>query len=100
MANSTPLLVPSSLNPADPTPNLNAVLALDLGTHTGWALWQADRLITSGTVHFAPQRFDFFLRAAPSLFQFFLQLVLAFSQTLVLLPQGLELGFRALLLTR
>ena len=59
MANSTPTLVPPSLNPAtcnDTSPT--AVLALDLGTHTGWALWQADRSITSGTTHFAPQRFE------------------------------------------
>ena len=59
MANSTPLLVPTSLNPAKhPDACLTAVLALDLGTHTGWALWQADRSITSGTTHFAPQRFE------------------------------------------
>ncbi len=59
MANSTPTLVPPSLNPATCNDtSLNAVLALDLGTHTGWALWQADRSITSGTVHFAPQRFE------------------------------------------
>jgi len=59
MANSTPTLVPTSLNPAKhPDACLTAVLALDLGTHTGWALWQADRSTTSGTAHFAPQRFE------------------------------------------
>ena len=53
MANSTPTLVPPSLNPATCNDtSLNAVLALDLGTHTGWALWQADRSITSGTPEF------------------------------------------------
>ena len=59
MANSTPRLAPSSLNPATTynSPR-DAILALDLGTHTGWALWQADRSITSGTTHFAPQRFE------------------------------------------
>ena len=34
------------------------VLALDLGTTTGWALHGADGLITSGTVSFRPSRFD------------------------------------------
>ncbi|PWG16108.1 hypothetical protein DFK10_13660 [Salibaculum griseiflavum] len=34
------------------------LLALDLGTTTGWALHGADGLITSGTVSFRPSRFD------------------------------------------
>ncbi len=34
------------------------VLALDLGTHTGWALRSAGALITSGTEHFCPHRFE------------------------------------------
>ena len=34
------------------------VLALDLGTTTGWALRDADGLITSGTVSLRPGRFD------------------------------------------
>jgi len=34
------------------------ILALDLGTHTGWALHQLDGTITSGTEHFRPQRFE------------------------------------------
>jgi Holliday junction resolvasome RuvABC endonuclease subunit len=34
------------------------ILALDLGTHTGWALHHLDGTITSGTVHFKPQRFE------------------------------------------
>jgi len=35
-----------------------AILGLDLGTTTGWALHGADGLITSGTVSFRPGRFD------------------------------------------
>jgi len=35
-----------------------ALLALDLGTTTGWALHGLDGLITSGTVSFRPGRFD------------------------------------------
>ncbi|MBK5911448.1 hypothetical protein CCR85_08085 [Rhodothalassium salexigens] len=34
------------------------ILALDLGTSTGWALHGADGLITSGTASFRPGRFD------------------------------------------
>ncbi len=34
------------------------ILALDLGTHTGWALRHPDSGITSGTEHFKPQRFE------------------------------------------
>ena len=34
------------------------LLALDLGTTTGWALHGLDGLITSGTVSFRPGRFD------------------------------------------
>ena len=34
------------------------LLALDLGTTTGWALRSRDGLITSGTVGFRPGRFD------------------------------------------
>jgi hypothetical protein len=36
----------------------DTVLALDLGTNTGWALRGHDGLITSGTVCFKPRRFD------------------------------------------
>ncbi|SHF40354.1 hypothetical protein SAMN05444279_13711 [Ruegeria intermedia] len=36
----------------------DTVLALDLGTTTGWALHGHDGLITSGTVSFRPSRFD------------------------------------------
>ena len=35
-----------------------AILALDLGTSTGWALRTSDGLITSGTVSFRPSRYD------------------------------------------
>jgi len=34
------------------------ILALDLGTHTGWALHQLDDTITSGTESFKPHRFE------------------------------------------
>jgi hypothetical protein len=34
------------------------ILALDLGTSTGWALRGHDGLITSGTASFRPGRFD------------------------------------------
>ena len=34
------------------------ILALDLRTHTGWALHHMDGTITSGTEHFKPQRFE------------------------------------------
>jgi hypothetical protein len=36
----------------------SCILALDLGTTTGWALRGHDGLITSGTVSFRPGRFD------------------------------------------
>ncbi|HRF74610.1 MAG TPA: hypothetical protein PL117_17735 [Accumulibacter sp.] len=34
------------------------ILAIDLGTHTGWALRHLDGTTTSGTVHFQPYRFE------------------------------------------
>ena len=34
------------------------ILALDLGTQTGWALRDRDGLINSGTQSFRPQRFE------------------------------------------
>jgi hypothetical protein len=37
---------------------LHSILALDLGTATGWAIRGHDGLITSGTVSFKPGRFD------------------------------------------
>jgi hypothetical protein len=36
----------------------SSILALDLGTATGWALHHLDGTITSGTEHFKPQRFE------------------------------------------
>ncbi|WP_137179252.1 crossover junction endodeoxyribonuclease RuvC [Roseomonas sp. AR75] len=36
----------------------HAVLALDLGTNTGWALRGQDRRVTSGTITFKPTRFE------------------------------------------
>ena len=49
------------LNPDDPDQTeirVQAILALDLGSTTGWALRGFDGLITSGTVSFKPSRFD------------------------------------------
>jgi hypothetical protein len=34
------------------------ILAIDLGTHTGWALKQSDGTIASGTINFKPGRFE------------------------------------------
>ncbi|WP_259400481.1 crossover junction endodeoxyribonuclease RuvC [Roseovarius sp. SCSIO 43702] len=51
----------ASLNPTPmsaPFPGVPVILALDLGTTTGWALHGHDGLITSGTVSFRPGRFD------------------------------------------
>lgn len=39
-------------------PNDRAVLALDPGTVTGWALWQRGRPVRSGTAAFRPGRFE------------------------------------------
>ncbi len=43
---------------ATPAQTLGAILALDLGTTTGWAMRGHDGLITSGTASFRPRRFD------------------------------------------
>ena len=40
------------------TAGKGAILTLDLGPKTGWALHQADGTITSGTVEFKPGRFE------------------------------------------
>jgi hypothetical protein len=40
------------------TPRNRCILALDLGTSTGWALRSAEGLITSGTASFRPGRYD------------------------------------------
>ena len=51
-----------NLIPVEPLPNAfggaKSILALDLGTTTGWALRGFDGLITSGTVSFKPGRYD------------------------------------------
>jgi len=44
--------------PAHGPGSTKTVLALDLGTTTGWALRGYDGLISSGTVSFKPSRFD------------------------------------------
>jgi len=41
-----------------PLEHARTILALDLGTTTGWALRAADGLITSGTVSLKPSRYD------------------------------------------
>ncbi|MFN3946123.1 MAG: crossover junction endodeoxyribonuclease RuvC [Allosphingosinicella sp.] len=41
-----------------PAHGLRAILSLDLGTTTGWALRSHDGLITSGTVSFRSSRYD------------------------------------------
>ena len=41
-----------------PTPMDRTLLAIDLGTTTGWALKSQGGLITSGTVSFRPSRYD------------------------------------------
>jgi Holliday junction resolvasome RuvABC endonuclease subunit len=46
---------PGTLDTSGTTP---AVLALDLGTRTGWALRDRDGVVTSGTEPFKPQRFE------------------------------------------
>lgn len=43
-------------NPA--SPDLPVILALDLGTHTGWAVRDRGNAITSGTEDFTPHRFE------------------------------------------
>lgn len=40
------------------SPSTAAVLALDLGTTTGWSLLSPDGLVTSGTASFKPSRYD------------------------------------------
>lgn len=39
-------------------PAVRSILALDLGTTTGWAIRTADSQITSGTVSFRPSRYE------------------------------------------
>ena len=42
----------------DPRPLASTILALDLGTNTGWALRSRDGSIVSGTIAFRPGRFE------------------------------------------
>ena len=60
MADPTLLIADCSAIPVQPVAmaNYRSILALDLGTTTGWALRGLDGLITSGTVSFRPGRFD------------------------------------------
>ncbi|WP_317849396.1 hypothetical protein [Tateyamaria pelophila] len=44
--------------PMPPAQGQRTILALDLGTTTGWAIRGFDGLITSGTVSFKPSRYD------------------------------------------
>jgi hypothetical protein len=48
----------SAALPAAAAAAMPTMLALDLGTTTGWALRAQDGLITSGTVSFRPSRYD------------------------------------------
>ena len=45
-------------HPALPSPSDGALLALDLGTTTGWALRSAEGVVLSGIMSFRPSRFD------------------------------------------
>lgn len=52
-------IAPPSLQDSQPIPLARkGVLALDLGTSTGWAMHVGDRKIESGTVSFRPSRYD------------------------------------------
>jgi len=55
LASATLGATPKTLPPAEPT---RTILALDLGTTTGWAIRDFDGLTTSGTVSFKPNRYD------------------------------------------
>ena len=48
----------SSLTKPEPDARAMVVLALDLGTKTGWALHGSDQAITSGTVEFKNDRWQ------------------------------------------
>ena len=62
MADLTLRVTTRSARPELPLPPAfradRTLLALDLGTTTGWAVQAADGLITSGTVSFRPSRYD------------------------------------------
>jgi len=59
---STTLTLPAAVTSPVATQSLGpghgTILALDLGTTTGWALRPGDGAITSGTVSFRPSRYD------------------------------------------
>ena len=54
---NTQELIPTR-TPPETFGGAESILALDLGTTTGWALRGHDGLITSGTVSFKPGRYD------------------------------------------
>ena len=59
MADTTLAGIKADATPKTPPPERGrTILALDLGTTTGWALRSSDGLITSGTVSFKPSRYD------------------------------------------
>jgi len=60
MAHSTLTTDSTGARPELPTttPMDRTLLAIDLGTTTGWALRSTDGLITSGTISFRPSRYD------------------------------------------
>ncbi len=60
MATATLTATPAQARPAPDAagPQDTVILALDLGTTTGWALRTADRTVVSGTVSFRPSRYD------------------------------------------
>ena len=59
MADPTLTAPSAGARPKMPPPERGrTILALDLGTTTGWAIRAFDGLITSGTVSFKPGRFD------------------------------------------
>jgi len=53
---ASPVLAPPTVLPT--LVATEAVLAIDLGTTTGWALRSRDDHITSGTISFRPSRFE------------------------------------------
>ena len=54
----TPIIQTTDLHLEQGRLSTSCILALDLGTTTGWALRGHDGLITSGTTSFRPGRFD------------------------------------------
>ena len=54
----TPTIQTADLHLEQGRLSTSCILALDLGTTTGWALRGHDGLITSGTTSFRPGRFD------------------------------------------